>query len=65
MAGQDDGNDGIDEALTGPMHLALTAAGRLGEQLARQREARMREAQASSEQVGRELRNRFTAEREA
>ena len=65
MAGQDHGDDGIDEALAGVMHVALTAAGRLGEQLARQREARLREAQASSEQAGRELQNRFNAEREA
>ncbi|GAA1392001.1 hypothetical protein [Luteococcus peritonei] len=43
----------------------MTAAGRLGEQLARELERQSREAQARSEQAARELGERLRAEREA
>ncbi len=58
-------SDGIDEALQGVTHVAMTAAARLGEQLARMREQQAREAQAHSEQAAREQAARMTAEREA
>ena len=58
-------SDGIDEALEGMSRVALTVAGRLGEQLARAREQELRRAQASEEQQARELQARFDAERAA
>lgn len=58
-------SDGIDEALGGVSQVAMTAAGRLGEQLARELERQAREAQARSEQASRELAGRLRAEREA
>lgn len=56
-------SDGIDEALEGMSRVALTVAGRLGEQLARAREQELRRAQAAEEQQARELQARFDAER--
>ncbi|WP_160669292.1 hypothetical protein [Pseudarthrobacter sp. ATCC 49987] len=58
-------SDGIDEALEGMSRVALTVAGRLGEQLARAREQELRRAQAAEEQQARELQARFDAERSA
>ncbi len=58
-------SDGIDEALEGMSRVALTVAGRLGEQLARAREQEMSRAQAAAEQQARELQSRFDAERAA
>lgn len=58
-------SDGIDEALEGMSRVALTVAGRLGEQLARLHEQEMRRAQAAEEQQARELQARFDAERAA
>lgn len=58
-------SDGIDEALQGVTHVAMTAAARVGEQLARMREQQARDAQAGSEQAAREQAARMTAEREA
>ena len=63
MSTQD--SDGIDEALQGVTHVAMTAAARMGEQLARMREQQAREAQARSEQAAREQAERMTAERGA
>ena len=63
MSTQD--SDGIDEALQGVTHVAMTAAARMGEQLARMREQQAREAQARSEQAAREYAARMTAERGA
>jgi hypothetical protein len=63
MSTQD--SDGIDEALQGVTHVAMTAAARMGEQLARMREQQAREAQARSEQAAREQAARMNAEREA
>ncbi|MEZ5087725.1 MAG: hypothetical protein R2722_16285 [Tessaracoccus sp.] len=58
-------SDGIDEALQGVTHVAMTAAARIGEQLARLREQQARDAQARSEHAAREHAARMTAEREA
>lgn len=58
-------SDGIDEALQGVTHVAMTAAARMGEQLARMREQQARDAQARSEQAAREQAERMKAEREA
>ena len=63
MSTQD--SDGIDEALQGVTHVALTAAARIGEQHARIREQHARDAQASSQQTAREHAARMAAEREA
>lgn len=61
----DHSSDGIDEAFEGALRVMLTAAGRAGEQLARDRERAARDAQAASQQRAAELSNRITAEREA
>ena len=58
-------SDGIDEALQGVTQIALTTAGRMGEQMARLRERQAREAQARSEQAAREHAERMSAEQEA
>ncbi len=58
-------SDGIDEALHGVTQTAMTAAARIGEQLARTREQQAREAQARSAQAASEYGARFTAERDA
>lgn len=63
MSTQD--SDGIDEALQGVTHVAMTAAARMGEQLARMREQQAREAQARSEQAAQEQAARMSAERDA
>lgn len=63
MSTQD--SDGIDEALQGVTHVAMTAAARMGEQLARMHEQQAREAQARSEQAAREQAARMSAERDA
>lgn len=60
-----DQRDGIDEAIEGVMRVVVTAAGRVGERLARFREELARDAQARSQQEARELQNRFDAERGA
>jgi len=58
-------SDGIEEALEGQIRVLVTAAGRIGEQLARAREEASRRAQAVSEREARELSSRFDAERNA
>lgn len=60
-----DQGDGIDEALEGVMRVAVTAAARVGERLARLREEFARDARARSEQQARELQVRYDAERAA
>ena len=57
--------DGIQEALEGQLRVLLTAAGQLGERVARAREEALRRSQAASEQEGRELTSRLAAERAA
>jgi len=56
-------SDGIAEAFDGQLRVALTAAGRIGEVLARMREDAVRRSQAASEQQARELSSRLDAER--
>jgi colicin import membrane protein len=58
-------SDGIEEAIEGISRVGLTVAGRLGEQMAREREQELRRAQAAEEQQARELQARFDAERAA
>lgn len=60
-----DESDGISEAFEGQLRVAVTAAGRVGEILARQREEAARRAQAESQQQARELASRFAAERQS
>lgn len=60
-----DDSDGIEEAFDGQLRIAVTAAGRIGEALARAREDAARRAQAESEQEAGELSSRFEAERRA
>ena len=60
-----DTGDGIDEALTGTATVALTAAARAGERLARMREQSQRAAQAHAEQSGQQLAARLAAEQHA
>lgn len=60
-----DESDGIEEAFEGQLRIAVTAAGRVGEALARAREEAARRAQAQSEQAARELSSRFEAEKRA
>ncbi|WP_298877421.1 hypothetical protein [uncultured Microbacterium sp.] len=59
-----DESDGISEAFEGQLRVAVTAAGRVGEIIARQREEAARRAQAESQQQARELASRFAAERQ-
>ena len=56
-------SDGIEEALEGTLRVAATAAGRVGEELMRMRQAQLARTRASSEQEGRELAARLDAER--
>lgn len=56
--------DGIEEALEGQIRVAVTAAGLVGESIARAREQQQRQAQAVSEQQARGLETRLTAERQ-
>ncbi|MFB7888130.1 hypothetical protein ACFCZ3_08840 [Cellulosimicrobium cellulans] len=58
-------SDGIEEAFEGQLRVLVTAAGQVGERLARMREEALRRAQARSEQQARELQSRFEAERRA
>jgi colicin import membrane protein len=58
-------SDGIEEAIEGISRVGLTVAGRLGEQMAREREQELRRAQAAEEKQARELQARFDAERAA
>jgi hypothetical protein len=60
-----DESDGIEEAFEGQLRIAVTAAGRIGEALARAREDAARRAQAQSEREARELSSRFEAEKRA
>lgn len=60
-----DESDGIEEAFEGQLRIAVTAAGRVGEVIARAREEAARRAQARSEQATRELASRFEAEKRA
>jgi hypothetical protein len=56
-------SDGIAEAFEGQVRVLVTAAGQVGERIARWREEALRRAQARSEQQARELQARFEAER--
>lgn len=56
-------SDGVEEVLDGMLRAAVTAGGRLGEQVARAREQMLRAAEASSQQEARELHGRFEAEK--
>lgn len=58
-------NDGVDEVLEGTLRVALTAAGRLAEMAARDREQAARAAQSASEHEARQLQARLDAERSA
>lgn len=56
--------DGVDEAFAGLGRVALTAAGRAIEEIARAREQNANRAAAESQQAGQEVAARFEAERE-
>ena len=58
-------SDGIEEAIEGQIRVAITAASRVGEMIARAREESARRAQAASEREARELASRFEAEKQA
>lgn len=58
-------SDGIDEAIEGISRGGMTAAARVGEQLARAHETALRRTHAAEEQQARELQARFDAERAA
>ena len=60
-----DTGDGIDEALTTTATVALTAAARAGEHLARVRAQSQRAAHAQAQQSGQQLAARLAAERQA
>jgi hypothetical protein len=60
-----DETDGIEEAFDGQVRVLVTAAGQVGERLARAREDALRRGQAVSEREARELRSRIEAERAA
>jgi len=60
-----DTGDGIDESLTTTTTVALTAAARAGEHLARVREQSQRAAQAQAQQSGQQLAARLAAEHQA
>lgn len=57
--------DGIEELFEHSSRIALTAGGLMAERIARAREQNHREAQAASDQEGRELQARMDAERSA
>lgn len=57
--------DGIAEAFEGQIRVLITAAGQVGERIARLREEALRRAQAASDREARELRSRFDAEQRA
>lgn len=58
-------SDGLDEVVETMLRTGLTAAGRIGEELARAREKSAREAAAAEDQIGRELLARLEGERAA
>jgi hypothetical protein len=60
-----DESDGAEEVFEAALRVGLTVAGRMAEQAARAREQAARDAQAASEQEGRELQARLDAERSA
>src|SRR6218665_3414891 len=60
-----DESDGIEEAFDGQLRIAVTAAGRIGEALARAREDAARRAQAQSEQEAPALSSRLGERRRA
>lgn len=60
-----DERDGISEAFEGQLRVAVTAAGRVGEIFARQREEAARRAQAAGQQEARKLTSRMNAERQS
>lgn len=60
-----DQGDGIDEAFDAALRVGLTAAGRMAERIAREREQQLRDAQARSEHEARELKGRLDSERAA
>lgn len=60
-----DESDGISEAFEGQLRVAVTAAGRVGEIIARQHEEAARRAQAASMQEANELTSRMNAERQS
>lgn len=57
--------DGVDDAFDQSLRSAITVASRVGEQLARQREQRLRDRAAAEQQQARELEARYEAERAA
>ncbi len=57
--------DGVEEVFEGHLRVLLTAAGQVGERLARAREQTLRQAQSDSEREARELRSRLDAEHRA
>lgn len=57
--------DGVEEVFEGHLRVLLTAAGQVGERLARAREEALRRQQADSERDARELRSRYDAEHRA
>lgn len=59
-----DESDGIEDAFAGQLRIAITAAGRAGEMIARAREESARRAQAASEQQARELASRFETDKQ-
>jgi len=61
----EDQGDGIDEAFDAALRVGLTAAGRMAERIAREREQHQRDAQARSQQDARELQARLDSERGA
>jgi colicin import membrane protein len=58
-------SDGLDEVVETMLRTGLTAAARIGEELARAREKGAREAAAAEDQMGRELMARLEGERAA
>lgn len=58
-------SDGLDEVVETMLRTGLTAAGRVGEELARAREKAAREAAAAEDQMGRELMARLEGARAA
>lgn len=60
-----DETDGIEEAITGQIRVAVTAAAQVGQAVARAREKALRRAATLDERQARELRSRLDAERAA
>lgn len=58
-------SDGIEEAFEGQLRVMLTAAGQIGERIARMREDALRRTASASEQEARALHSRLAAERDA